>query len=185
MSRLRLSINDINNIESKFSSAARKQLKQKLSEMNAENKTKNNKKTANKIPAAESPAQVNLRHLLKGDDSLKAYKDDWIENYVGASPTSRYEIDFALPALKIGIEVDGWQYHGKFKEAFLRDREKDFEIKTNGWVLLRLQANLLLNYRALDEPSRRINAFLDCWIPRQTVLIKYFDTLPTESFNEN
>ncbi|MBE0507439.1 MAG: hypothetical protein IBX50_12105 [Marinospirillum sp.] len=134
------------------------------------------KKKSAKQPKAESPAQVHLRHLLRGDPLFQAFRDDWVENYTGASRQSRYEIDFALPALKIGIEVDGWQYHGKFKEAFLRDREKDFEIKTNGWVLLRLQAGLLLNHRKLSEPSSRIQQFLECWVPRQQLIIKHLES---------
>lgn len=190
MSGLRISLRDLKSSESQFSSHARKQLEQKLlaievetnKKKKAEAKTKSpsskNTIAKAKMPATESPAQANLRHLLQSDPLHHAYKDQWVEDYKGASPTSRYEVDFALPELKIGIEVDGWQYHGKHKEAFLRDRQKDFEIKTNGWVLLRLQAGILLNYRKLNEPSQRIQAFLNCWVPRQQLLAQHFKEFP-------
>lgn len=186
MSGLRLTISDLKKLDSNFSSAARQQLQDKVIALEAIEKKRHalNKKAGkgnavksskNKVPAPESPAQANLRHLLNSDPLLKQYKNKWVENYVGASPTSKYEIDFAMPDLKIGIEVDGWQYHGKYKEAFLRDREKDFSIKANGWVLLRIQAGLLLNYRKLSNPLERIHQFLECWVKRQVVLKEHFN----------
>lgn len=193
MSGLRISLQDLKNTESQFSSAAREQLQKKLVEIAAETKKKKaigSKRRANgasksttpkaNTPKPESPAQANLRHLLNIDPLLAAYKNDWVEDFIGASQKSRYEIDFALPNLKIGIEVDGWQYHGKYKEAFLRDREKDFEIKSNGWVLLRLQAGILLNHRKLGDPLNRIKTFLDCWVPRQQIIERHLKELPND-----
>lgn len=55
-------------------------------------------------------------------------------------PDRRFSIDIALPLLHIAIEVDGWQYHGKYKRDFIRDREKDRALLLAGWRVVRFTA---------------------------------------------
>ena len=47
-----------------------------------------------------------------------------------------FEVDFAYPELRIVIEVDGWQHHGR-RDAFERDRARDAALVAAGWVVLR------------------------------------------------
>lgn len=52
----------------------------------------------------------------------------------------RYRLDFALPDLQIGIELDGYDYHST-KEAFTNDRKRQRRIETAGWRLLRFSGS--------------------------------------------
>ncbi|WP_019065357.1 DUF559 domain-containing protein [Streptomyces prunicolor] len=47
----------------------------------------------------------------------------------------RYRLDFALPAQKIGIELDGYAYHSS-PEVFTRDRARQRELQLNGWRII-------------------------------------------------
>lgn len=60
--------------------------------------------------------------------------------YQGAVPGRRYRIDIALVEEKVAIEVDGWQYHGKFKSAHESDRERQNHLAVGGWLVLRFTA---------------------------------------------
>ena len=57
--------------------------------------------------------------------------------YGDAVPGRRYRIDVALVEERIAIECDGWQYHGKFKQAHLTDRERQNLLAIHGWLVLR------------------------------------------------
>ena len=57
--------------------------------------------------------------------------------FEGAVPGRRYRIDIALEAEKIAIEIDGWQYHGKFKSAHESNRERQNHLAVAGWLILR------------------------------------------------
>lgn len=50
-------------------------------------------------------------------------------------PVLHYFLDFAHPALKIGIEVDGIEFHDQEK-----DRERDTKLKNEGWTIIRIPA---------------------------------------------
>lgn len=50
----------------------------------------------------------------------------------------------AFVDVRVGIEVDGWQYHGKFKRGFHRDREKRNLLVINGWSLMSFTAKQIL-----------------------------------------
>lgn len=96
----------------------------------------------------------------------------WHEDYVGAVPGRKFEIDLALPDLRLGIETDGWQYHGKHKESFLRDRDKDYLLTLQGWVIVRIQAGLITANP--DEAMARVRQFLAVWMPRQRLALSSF-----------
>lgn len=49
----------------------------------------------------------------------------------------RFSLDFAWPAKKKVIEIDGGQ-HQRFEEYRLRDARKDQLLKENGWGVLRI-----------------------------------------------
>jgi very-short-patch-repair endonuclease len=56
----------------------------------------------------------------------------------------RYRLDFALPAQKVGIEIDGLAYHSG-QEAFIADRKRERELEMDGWRLLRFAAQEVMS----------------------------------------
>jgi very-short-patch-repair endonuclease len=48
----------------------------------------------------------------------------------------RYELDFAFPAERIAIEVDGWAWHSDV-ERFRHDRRRQNVLVLAGWTVLR------------------------------------------------
>ena len=67
----------------------------------------------------------------------------WVESgrlcseYKGAVPGRRFVLDVAFPEYRLAEEVDGWQYHGKRKTDFQRDRLRDRALTRQGWRVLR------------------------------------------------
>lgn len=51
----------------------------------------------------------------------------------------RFKLDLAYPDLRIGIELDGWDYHRTFT-AFHGDRERDALLASAGWVVTHFSA---------------------------------------------
>ena len=102
-----------------------------------------------KISAATPPARANAPTLRRRagrmpDEVLwmavKAQFPHAEREYQGAVPGRRYRIDIALEAEKIAIEIDGWQYHGKFKSAHESDRERQNHLAVAGWLVVRFTA---------------------------------------------
>lgn len=60
--------------------------------------------------------------------------------FKNAVPGRKYAIDLAFPKIKLAIEVDGWEWHGKHKGDFERDRERQNLLTINGWRILRYSA---------------------------------------------
>ena len=48
----------------------------------------------------------------------------------------RYRLDFALPQHRVGIELDGYEYHSS-RNAFTRDRARQRAIEVAGWRVIR------------------------------------------------
>lgn len=65
--------------------------------------------------------------------------------FEGSVPGRRFRIDIALVDEMIAIEVDGWQYHGKFLAAHQSDRERQNLLAVNGWLVLRFTAAQIFN----------------------------------------
>lgn len=70
--------------------------------------------------------------------------DGAVLEYKGAVPKRRFSLDIAFPALKIAVEVDGWEFHGKYKSAHLKDRERQNLLTLHGWRILRYTAKQIL-----------------------------------------
>lgn len=51
-------------------------------------------------------------------------------------PNHPYRVDFAVPELKIAIELDSYEYHTT-KYAFTNDRERQRTLEFNGWRFIR------------------------------------------------
>lgn len=60
--------------------------------------------------------------------------------FESAVPGRKYRLDIAIPDAKLAIEVDGWEWHGKHKGDFTRDRERQNLLTLHGWRILRFTA---------------------------------------------
>lgn len=47
------------------------------------------------------------------------------------------EVDFHVTGTPVVIECDGWNYHGRDRDQFERDRHDDAEFAAHGWIVLR------------------------------------------------
>lgn len=59
-----------------------------------------------------------------------------LEGLVFQHPVLRYRIDFALPARKIGIELDGFRNHSSTADI-AKDRKRQRELEALGWYIIR------------------------------------------------
>jgi len=51
----------------------------------------------------------------------------------------KYFLDFAMPTIKLGMEIDGLAYHNG-QESFMKDRRRQREIESQGWRIVRFAA---------------------------------------------
>lgn len=54
-------------------------------------------------------------------------------------PVGRFRLDFAIPEQRIGVEVDGYEYHHT-REQFIADRKRQRIIEMQGWTVVRFAA---------------------------------------------
>lgn len=89
----------------------------------------------------EAPTESELEDML-----AKIIKDAGLpapeRQYEIALPSGTKYIDFAYPDLLLAIETDGYAWHGD-REAFDRDRDRDIELQTLGWRVLRFTYAML------------------------------------------
>lgn len=71
------------------------------------------------------------------------------EDKKDAIPNRKLEIDIAFTDLKLAVEVDGWQYHGKYLSGFKKDREKQNLLVIHGWLILRF-TNAQIKHGPMD-----------------------------------
>ena len=51
----------------------------------------------------------------------------------------------AMPRFKLGIEMDGWEFHGKYLKDFKRDRAKSLWFERRGWRVIRVSNEQVRN----------------------------------------
>ncbi len=72
-----------------------------------------------------------------------------------------WEIDFRITGTAILVECDGWTTHGLDREQFERDRRRDDDLRSVGWIVMRL------TYRAIvsrpSDTARRIRRAVERW----------------------
>jgi hypothetical protein len=56
-----------------------------------------------------------------------------VEHQIG-----RYRADFAWPDVKVIVETDGWDAHGRRRKRFEHDRARDSYLMARGWVVVRV-----------------------------------------------
>ena len=76
-------------------------------------------------------------HLTSLETIVKAKLDALEVKYISQHPTrTGFVIDFALPDKRIAIEVDGLMHLTKAAKA--HDRFKDYQLRREGWRVLRV-----------------------------------------------
>lgn len=81
------------------------------------------------------PEREVMRELLrlKKDGTIKYGIFPQYEVKHGSQP---YTIDFAIPKLMLGFEVDGYIFHSS-EEQIREDRERDAKLASHGWTIVR------------------------------------------------
>ena len=117
-------------------------------------------KIAAATPARRDGTAVRRRAGRMPDDVLwlavKAQHPAAVREFQGAVPGRKFRIDIALVEEKVAIEIDGWQYHGKYKSAHESDRERQNLLAVGGWLVLRFTAGQI--FKDIEGVSRTIGA---------------------------
>lgn len=107
---------------------------------------------ANEMPPGILPVACSRKSRLKRGSGAAITPHDilWeavstahagaVREFEGAVPGRKYRLDIAIPHAQLAIEVDGWEWHGKHKGDFQRDRERQNLLTLNGWRILRFTA---------------------------------------------
>ena len=72
-------------------------------------------------------------------------------------PTREWRFDFAIPAVRVAIEVEGGVWNGgrHFRpEGYLRDMEKYNEAAACGWLVIRTIPSELLRVKTIQQIVR-------------------------------
>lgn len=73
-------------------------------------------------------------------DAVSTIFEGSVREFENAVAGRKYRLDIALPSARLAIEVDGWEWHGKHKGDFTRDRERQNLLTLSGWRILRFTA---------------------------------------------
>ena len=87
----------------------------------------------------DDPQSMLWRALLARYPRAAAVRDLCWE-FAGAVPGRRFRVDILWHSAGLAIEVDGYQFHGRIKAGFHRDREKDRLLMKAGWRVIRYSA---------------------------------------------
>jgi very-short-patch-repair endonuclease len=108
---------------------------------------KNNSEFSTRL-AAKTPKQTyrftNLEQKLYRILLQAGLPFAWYAQYL-VGPVSQhleYQLDAAIPALRLGLEADGEIYHSN-PEKIAKDRKRDMLLATKGWTILRFTENEL------------------------------------------
>lgn len=83
--------------------------------------------------------------------------------------SAKYSVDFAIPARKIAIEVDGVYWHNSEKDA-----RKDATLEQNGWCVVRITETEINNAKSLTSLLRnRLKPITDL---KATYLCPFFES---------
>jgi len=94
-------------------------------------------------------------HITNLEVVVKEYLDKNRIDYIFQFPTrTGFVIDFVIPNKKVAIEVDGNVWHSS-KEAIKRDRFKDYQLKKEGWKVVRIKEEEINSLDSLLLPVIR------------------------------
>ena len=113
----------------------------------------NPKKQDGKSPKGKLPQDILSQAITSrwGDRAHMEYK---------AIPDRKFRIDIAFPEEKLAIEVDGWSYHGRFKDDFKKGLRRQNILSEHGWSFLRFTADDIFNH--LDECLSMVERAVNC-----------------------
>jgi very-short-patch-repair endonuclease len=87
-------------------------------------------------------------HLTSLEEQVKAKLDELGVEYIAQHSTrTGFVIDFALHKEHLAIEVDGPLHNTK--KAKIHDRFKDYQLKREGWTVLRIPETQMNNLDSL------------------------------------
>lgn len=88
--------------------------------------------------AADQVTEAGLRLGTYPENVAALRLHRWRVPFVQQHPVGRYRLDFAVPKVKIAIEVDG--PHHLRPDVAHRDALRDAWLRERGWVILRVTA---------------------------------------------
>lgn len=100
-----------------------------------------------------SEAERNLHRGLRAADTGHRFRTN---HWVTLSDGRRTALDVALLDLMLAFEADGYAYHGP-RSAFEYDRDRDSDLATQGWQVVRFSAAFL---ERGDEVVRRLRGII-------------------------
>ncbi len=81
--------------------------------------------------------------------------DQWGHRPEPQYSVGRYRLDFAFPALRIAVEIDG--PHHQRPDVAVRDTFRDQWLRDHGWIVFRVNAG-----DTLEEQLSRVSRFIHC-----------------------
>ncbi len=74
-------------------------------------------------------------------------------------PVLNYRLDFALPRLRIGVEIGGWGWRAWTRPAAIERREREQGLGAEGWAVIWFTGEEILRHRdrSVDEVARLIS----------------------------
>jgi hypothetical protein len=94
-------------------------------------------------PKLESVAEAAMpRALLEAGVPMPA-----VQYRLRSDGRPERRLDFAWPAARVALEVDGFRWHGG-APSFEADRARDIELRLDRWTVLRATATAALNHPA-------------------------------------
>lgn len=88
-------------------------------------------------PPSKEPAAI-LYHALVREFGRYAEGGKMLHEVTLPFTGRKIRLDMAICDRRMAIEVDGWQYHGKYLESFKKDRAKQLLLAEHGWLVVRL-----------------------------------------------
>lgn len=107
-------------------------------------------------PGRESPLNRRVR------EALMVVREQFFPEYEMKHDTGFYYFDFALPKLKLLLEIDGWSYHHT-KRQKIRDACKHKFAEAHGWKLIRVKGKTKVGLRAVRAVHEYRRQKLSAW----------------------
>jgi len=82
----------------------------------------------------ESPIEISFLAAIRAHPDLAGFKPQI------PTKNNKYRIDFGDPTTKIGVELDGYEYHST-KEQFVADRKRQRALEMEGWRIIRFSGS--------------------------------------------
>lgn len=76
----------------------------------------------------------------------------------------QYILDFAIPDIRIDIELDGWEFHSS-KDKFSDDRLRDRRLTWNNWYVIRFSGRQVANDPGgcVRDAAFLVNRYMESW----------------------